>query len=930
MRRFSLRAFAFAILVCLPVFSQENVVVRIGVAVLRSGTNKVSATEARDRLVKALNHKRGKNQGIAVEAFALKESEPSKALAEAKEKKYEFLLSSHLTDLQTSEKSQATDMLGSTSVVPVITAKVVYELTRVMDGAPYAIGSVTSDEQSSIPDAVLQAMGEVGAKAMVGLKKGGNVPRSEAAAVAESAATVAQPLEARLIGTDYCKWLPTDMAHADAVHGVCEYAMSLQQRMPNFICDQETARYRGENGVPRDLITALVRYEEGNESYSEIKLNGKVAPSAVTGSAGLWSTGEFGNNLRAIFDLNNHALFEFAGEKTLGVHGAWVFKYRIVKQNDPLWRLRTEDEMVAPAYEGELWVDEKSGDLLRFRAVADDIPVSFPTQSAELLTDYDKVDFADGTGFVLPAEATVATKFRKEEATRNVLRFRNCRKFRARARIVTDLSAGGAGENAAASEATKAAERALEVEQNETIYAILREQAVREDEARLEMERQQELGQSNFQVVSKLAELEKTRRQEMAARAKEAEAAAAVAGSTLARSGEGTGAGAAGLETIKVRVNLVQVSVVPRDPKGQAVGNLRQEDFQLFDNGKPQVITRFSAQKAKSEPASEAGASLEEGRKTESAGRRYLAYVFDDIHTSFADLASAREAAARHLAALRSEDWAGVFTTSGQVGLDFTDDRAKLEGALKSLRPHPIAQGVRCPAMSAYMADLIVNQDDLESLSVATTDAVNCAFGGIKDSVTLRRAEQQAKSTAFEVMSASSAETQSTFGVLREVVRRTAAAPGNRSIVLISPGFLLLSPGTRESMMELTDQALRSDIVVHTLDVRGLPAPMGAANSMHSSAPVSQFRYDKEQETGQSEVMSELAYSTGGTYFHNNNDLNEGFRRTADAPEFIYVLGFSPQKLDGKFHKLRVKLSGGEKLTIQARQGYYALKPAAQ
>ena len=53
----------------------------------------------------------------------------------------------------------------------------------------------------------------------------------------------------------------------------------------------------------------------------------------------------------------------------------------------------------------------------------------------------------------------------------------------------------------------------------------------------------------------------------------------------------------------------------------------------------------------------------------------------------------------------------------------------------------------------------------------------------------------------------------------------------------------------------------------------------------------------------------------------------EGVRRTADTPEYIYVLGFSPQKLDGKFHKLKVTLSGAEKLTVQARQGYYAFKP---
>ncbi|HTW32272.1 MAG TPA: hypothetical protein VMD76_11385, partial [Candidatus Sulfotelmatobacter sp.] len=62
-----------------------------------------------------------------------------------------------------------------------------------------------------------------------------------------------------------------------------------------------------------------------------------------------------------------------------------------------------------------------------------------------------------------------------------------------------------------------------------------------------------------------------------------------------------------------------------------------------------------------------------------------------------------------------------------------------------------------------------------------------------------------------------------------------------------------------------------------------------------------------------------------GTYFH-HNDLDEGFRRTADAPEFVYVIGFAPQRLDGRFHKLKVSVKGSPKLTIQARQGYYALK----
>jgi hypothetical protein len=162
--------------------------------------------------------------------------------------------------------------------------------------------------------------------------------------------------------------------------------------MPNFICEQETSRYRGDSQVPRDLITALVRYEDGNESYTEIKLNGQFAPRAITDSPGQWSSGEFGSNLRAIFDLHNPALFAFSGENIVRERSAWIFTYRIVRQNDPLWRLRSEDQAIAPPYAGELWVDQKTGDLLRFRSVATDIPKTFPTQSAELQTDYDNVD----------------------------------------------------------------------------------------------------------------------------------------------------------------------------------------------------------------------------------------------------------------------------------------------------------------------------------------------------------------------------------------------------------------------------------------------------------------------------------------------------------------------------------------------------------
>ena len=49
--------------------------------------------------------------------------------------------------------------------------------------------------------------------------------------------------------------------------------------------------------------------------------------------------------------------------------------------------------------------------------------------------------------------------------------------------------------------------------------------------------------------------------------------------------------------TFKSGLNLVPVPVVVRDSRGNAVGTLGVDDFQLFDNGKPQTISKFTVEK---------------------------------------------------------------------------------------------------------------------------------------------------------------------------------------------------------------------------------------------------------------------------------------------------------------------------------------------
>jgi hypothetical protein len=74
-----------------------------------------------------------------------------------------------------------------------------------------------------------------------------------------------------------------------------------------------------------------------------------------------------------------------------------------------------------------------------------------------------------------------------------------------------------------------------------------------------------------------------------------------------------------------------------------------------------------------------------------------------------------------------------------------------------------------------------------------------------------------------------------------------------------------------------------------------------------------------------SEPMEMLAEGTGGVFFHNNNDLNAGFRETGGLPEVTYRLSFRPEDAtDGAYHKLKLSVIHTKNYSVQARPGYFA------
>jgi VWFA-related protein len=318
---------------------------------------------------------------------------------------------------------------------------------------------------------------------------------------------------------------------------------------------------------------------------------------------------------------------------------------------------------------------------------------------------------------------------------------------------------------------------------------------------------------------------------------------------------------------------------------------------------------------------------------------------FDDLHASPPDLQRAQLAAKQFVkAGIGPGAQAAVYSVTAGLTLDFTADPAALTAAIEKIHSHQRLSDsglMPCPRISPYQAFLIVNNDG-DALNAAVQEAQQCrnadsstaTVTGRNPSLSSVRPTTKANPNLVAVQAQANTtwekareDSLDSFDAVNKALTLLAHAPGTRVLLMVSTGFL--SGLMENEKTAAIDRAVHDGIVINGLDAKGLWSEIpGREAQTVGSLPLATFFFETSTMGSRNDavnaVMQEFASGTGGLFFHNSNDLVEGFSQLGSVPETTYLIAFRPDSEGpaGRYRKLKVRLAARNGDYVQARPGY--------
>jgi VWFA-related protein len=405
--------------------------------------------------------------------------------------------------------------------------------------------------------------------------------------------------------------------------------------------------------------------------------------------------------------------------------------------------------------------------------------------------------------------------------------------------------------------------------------------------------------------------------------------------------------------TIKTKLQLVLVDVVVTNNKGEPVPSLRREDFEIFEDNKPQTISTFEEHR---------GVPLTQIKLPPMPPGVYTNYpltekadsvnvlLLDALNTQTGDQAYVRTQMIKYLATISPGARLAVFTLASRLRMlqGITTDSAQLLAVLNDKK------GVAGVHQSPLLPSSAENEADQHTIDFLTTEngghppPQNGAQAAV-DSVNALK-QFMADAAAFQTES----RVRVTLQALQQLARYLSDIPGRKNVIWFSSAFpvgILPDPDLpdpssavsafQQEIRKTTNLLAASQVAIYPIAAEGLNpdavyqatgAEIGEKRpSMANIDQIKQMRRGERDRDSDHTVMEDIAKDTGGQAFYNTNGLSDALTRVIDNGTRYYSLSYTPtdRNMDGRFRRIRLNLQGA-KYRLAYRRGYYAENPGTE
>ena len=400
-------------------------------------------------------------------------------------------------------------------------------------------------------------------------------------------------------------------------------------------------------------------------------------------------------------------------------------------------------------------------------------------------------------------------------------------------------------------------------------------------------------------------------------------------GSQQAATGQANGQQAADQTDLTFRsgINFVTVDAYVSDSKGQPIADLKQSDFEILEDNKPQKIEQFRFIKVDGNPKpgdpppQEIRNRDDEEREAARDDTRVFVIFLDDYHTRLGSSLAVRQPLSEFIQnQLRPLDLVAImYPLTPVTDVDFTRNHERIIGAIQKFEGRKYRYEPRNLFEEQYQ------RAPTEIVEQIRNQVVMTALRGL--SVRLGSIREGRKSIIYvseglqAMLPPQMRAADASMGKLGNPQALNPLAGENDPREQTAQTF-----ATADLYSQLRDvfiAATRNNTAIYTLDPRGL-----ATNEFDIDENVGP-QQDQSMLQASTNTLRSIADETDGRAIVGRNDLAKGLQQALQDSAAYYLIGYTSAQapVDGKFHQIKVQLSAAAKkrgLQVRARRGYWA------